>query len=63
MAKTLQFLMVTALDRHSKQARNERNLSCDVSFVYPLHLPSPHRIPVLKYERKVHCGKPRPLCG
>ena len=32
------------LGRHPKQARDERYLACDVSFVYPLHLPFPQDV-------------------
>jgi hypothetical protein len=44
------------LGRHSKQARDERNLACDVSFVYPLHLPFPHDVHhLIALERPPRC--------
>jgi hypothetical protein len=42
MDELLPFLL--RLGCHPKQARDERYLACDVSFVYPLHLPFPHDV-------------------
>src|SRR5947209_5174814 len=38
----VQLPFLLRLGRHSKQARDERHLACDVPFVYPL--PFPHTI-------------------
>lgn len=40
----VQLPFLLRLGCHSKQARDERNLACDVPFVSPLHLPFPHEV-------------------
>jgi hypothetical protein len=43
------------LGRHSKQARDERYLAGDVSFVYSLHLAFPHDVQhFITLERSLH---------
>jgi hypothetical protein len=47
---------LAALSRRSKQARDDRNLACDVSFIYPLRVPFPHAVHhLLALERPQRC--------
>lgn len=49
-------LYLLRLGCHSEQARDERNLACDVSFVYSLHLSFPHVVHhLIALERPPSC--------